>query len=125
MVSGGVYYKLIDIASHKLYHNPVKFYFVPKTLLGKWSLGLFAGLVICFLVARILVASGQEGGETFFSNLSISVPTLLAGLSGIAALFTGIIGIAKSKERAVIVFITTIIGFFVLAFVLGEYLSPH
>jgi len=50
---------------------------------------------------------------------------VLAGLSGIAAFFTGIIGSTKSKERAVAVFITTIIGFFVLTFVSGEFVSPH
>jgi hypothetical protein len=103
----------------------VKLYFVPKTLLGKWSLGLFAGLVIFFLIARIIVASGQEGGETFFSNLSISIPMLLAGLSGVTAFFTGIIGIIKSKERSVLTFIATIIGFFILVFVSAELVSPH
>jgi len=103
----------------------VKFYFIPKTRLGKWSLGLCAALIIFFLVTRIIVALGQAGGETFFSNLSISIPMFLAALSGIAAFFTGIIGIIKSKERAALVFITAIIGFFVLAFVLAEFLSPH
>ena len=103
----------------------MKLYFIPRTTLGKCSLGLFAGLVIFFIVARIVVASLQAGGETFFSNLSISIPMVLAGLSGIAAFFTGIIGITKSKERAVAVFITTIIGFFVLTFVSGEFVSPH
>jgi hypothetical protein len=103
----------------------MKFYFIPKTLLGRWSLGLTAGLVIFFLVSIIIVASGQEGGETFFSNLLISIPMFLSGLSGVAAFFTGIIGIVKSKERAVGVFITTLIGFLVLAFISGEFLSPH
>ncbi|MFC1902332.1 hypothetical protein ACFLX3_05365 [Chloroflexota bacterium] len=39
---------------------------------------------------------------------------LLAGISGISAFFTGIIGIIKSKDRSVIVFIATIIGFFII-----------
>ena len=52
--------------------------------------------------------------DTFFSNLANTIPNtlmLLAGISGASAFFTGIIGIIKSKDRSVIVVITTIIGF--------------
>ena len=54
--------------------------------------------------------------DTFFSNLAKAIPDrlmLLAGISGTSAFFTGIIGIIKSKDRSVIVFIATIIGFIV------------
>lgn len=36
---------------------------------------------------------------------------ILIGLSSLSAFFTGIIGIIKSKDLSVIVFITTLIGF--------------
>lgn len=71
------------------------------------------------------MASGQRGGATFFSNLALSVPMLIAVISGISAFFTGIIGIIRSKERSVLTFIATIIGFLILFFVLGEFLVPH
>jgi len=45
--------------------------------------------------------------------------------SAILAFFTGIIGIIKSEERSILVFLTTIFGFLVLLFVLGEILVPH
>jgi hypothetical protein len=103
----------------------MKVHFLPKTALGKWSIGLIVGSLIFFLLTMLLGASGQRGGDTFFSNLALAIPILLAGISGISAFFTGIIGIIKSKDRSVIVFIATIIGFFVLFWLLAEVLVPH
>jgi hypothetical protein len=66
------------------------------------------------------VASGQRGGETFLDNLYISVPMLLAAISGVLAFILGLIAIIKNKERAFFVFISTILGFFILWFVVGS-----
>jgi hypothetical protein len=104
----------------------MKVYVLPKTKLGKWS----AGLVVLFF---LLLATGmtvvsvfkQEGGETFFDNLWISIPMLSAGAAAIAAFVTGIISIWKSKERSALVFVVSLIGLLVLWFVLGEILVPH
>lgn len=98
--------------------------FVPKTNLGKWSVGLIIALFAFFTLFQILVASGQRGGATFFSNPLLILPLLFAGICGVAAFFTGIIGIIKRRERSVLVFLATVIGFFVLLFVLGE-VFPH
>ena len=103
----------------------MKLHFIPKTRLGKWSIWLIIAFIVLFVTFQLLVALGQRGGATFFSNLALSVPMLMAGISGISAFFTGIIGIIKSKERSVLVFIASIIGFFILFFVLGEFLVPH
>ena len=97
----------------------------PKSTMGKWSTGLIIALLLFFAVFVILVASGQRGGDTFFSNLALTIPMLLAGVSGVSALVTGIIGIVKSRERSVLVFLATAIGLFVLVFSLGEFLFPH
>jgi len=93
--------------------------------MGRWSIGLTISLFLFFVLFQLLVASGQRGGETFFSNLVLTIPILLAGISGVSAFLTGIISIIKNKERSVFVFMTTTIGFFVLAFWLGEVLFPH
>ena len=58
-------------------------------------------------------------------NLALAIPMLLAAVSGVSALVTGIIGIVKSRERSVLVFLATVIGLFVLIFSLGEILFPH
>lgn len=97
----------------------------PKSTMGKWSTGLIIAFLLFLAVFLILVASGQRGGDTFFSNLALTIPMLLAGVSGVSALVTGIIGIVKSRERSVLVFLATAIGLFVLVFSLGEILFPH
>ncbi|MDO8424554.1 MAG: hypothetical protein Q7S70_01280 [bacterium] len=97
----------------------------PKTVLGKWSLGLSIAFFSLFLLFQRLVASGQRGGETFSDNLMLSIPISLAGLCGIASFFVGIIGIIKQKERNILVFASTLLGLFILVFVLGEILVPH
>ena len=97
----------------------------PKSTISKRSTGLIIAFFLFFAVFGILVASGQRGGDTFFSNLALTIPMLLAGVSGISALVTGIIGIVKSRERSVLVFLATAIGLFVLIFSLGEILFPH
>ncbi len=103
----------------------MKFTILPKTAPGKWSIWLTVGLVLFFVIMLLMVAAGQRGGETFFSNLALAVPGFLAAICGIAAFFTGIIAIIKSKERSGLVFLAVIIGFQVLMFCLGEVLSPH
>ena len=103
----------------------MKLHFIPKTPLGQWSIWLITVFIVLFIVFQILVASGQRGGATFFSNLALSIPMLIAGITGILAFFTGIIGIIKNKERSVLVFSSTIIGFFILVFVSAEILFPH
>ena len=98
---------------------------MPKTRLGKWSVGLIIAFFVFFMLFQILITSGQRGGATFFSNPLLAVPILIAGICGVSALFAGIIGIIKRRERSVLVFLATVIGFFVLFFVLGEILFPH
>lgn len=72
-----------------------------------------------------MISSGQKGGDTIFSNLLLGIPGLLVAISGVAAFFTGIISIVKGKERSVLVFVSTAVGFFVLLFLAAEILFPH
>ena len=98
----------------------MKVYFLPKTALGKWSIGLIVGSIVFVLLAVLT--------DKVFSNLANTIPNtlmLLAGISGASAFFTGIIGIIKSKDRSVIVFIATIIGFYILLVVGFVVLFPH
>jgi peptidoglycan/LPS O-acetylase OafA/YrhL len=99
--------------------------FLPKTRLGKWSVGLIIAFFVFLASFFVLVASGQRGGETFFSNPALTVPMLFAGGCGIAALVTGLIGLIRSKERAILVYLAAAIGLFVLIYCLGELLYPH
>jgi cytochrome bd-type quinol oxidase subunit 2 len=97
----------------------------PSTTLGNWSVRLIVISILFFLVLAAFIASGQRGGDTFFSNLLLTIPMLSASILAIGSFFTGILSIIKNRERAVFVFISTVIGSFVLFFMLAEILFPH
>jgi len=103
----------------------VKTGIMPKTHLGKWSVGLILAFFLLFMVLQILVAAGQQGGATFFDNLLLSIPAFLGVIAGIASFASGIISILKNKERSVFVFLATAAGLLILIFVLGEIVFPH
>lgn len=103
----------------------MKVHFMPRTRLGKWSTWLIVAFVVFYAIFYLFVASGQRGGATFFSNLYLAVPVVIAAISGIAAFFTGIIGVIKSRERAILVYLAILIGLLVLLFCLAEILFPH
>lgn len=98
---------------------------LPKTSLGKWSIGFILALILFFVLFIIFVVSGQRGDDTFFSNLLLAVPMLLGATCGEAALVTGLIGIIKSKERSILVYLAIFIGLEILVFGLSEFLFPH
>jgi hypothetical protein len=98
---------------------------LPKSYLGKWSIGLIAAFAVFFVIFQLLVASGQRGGETFFSNLALTIPMLLAGTSGVLAFLTGLIGVIRNRERSILVFLAILVGFFILLFSIGEVVFPH
>ena len=98
---------------------------LPQSALGKWSVGLLAAFAVFFAAFELLVASGQRGGETFFSNLALTIPILLAGTSGVLAFLTGLIGVVRNRERSILVFLAMLVGFFILLFSIGEVAFPH
>lgn len=57
---------------------------MPKTDLGKWSVGLIVVFFLLFAAFRILVVSGQRGGETFFSNPILAILGMLIKTGGLA-----------------------------------------
>jgi len=99
--------------------------FLPQTKLGKISVWLITISFLLIILMRFFVALGQTGGETFFDNLYLGIPGILAGISIVSAFFTGIWSIIRHKERSVFVFISTFIGFLALIFLIGEFTVPH
>lgn len=98
---------------------------MPKTRTGKCSVGFIIAFFVLLALLQILVASGQRGGNTFFSNPLLAVTGITAGTSGVLSFFIGIFSIIKHKERSVWVYLTTLVGLFILIFVLGEILATH
>jgi len=103
----------------------MRFSFLPKTSPGKWSSGLIIVFMLSLGLFYTFCATGQRGGATFFSNLTLTIPILIAAIAGISALFIGLFGIIRSRERSISVYLSVIIGLFVLVFCLGEIISPH
>jgi hypothetical protein len=103
----------------------MKILILPKTALGKWSIGLAISFIVFFALVSVLGATGQEGGETFFSNLFLAIPGLIAAVSAFAAFLTGLIDIIFMKERALLVFVSTAIGLLLILFILGDLLTTE
>ncbi len=103
----------------------MKIYFSPKSNPGKWAIRL----ILCFFVFLgiffLFVNLGERGGNTFFSNLKLAIPILIAGISGVGSFFIGVVSIIKNKEFSLSVFLAALIGFLVLIWILAEILSSH
>jgi hypothetical protein len=87
--------------------------FLPKTVLGKWSVGLIVTFFLLLAVLKVFLISGQWASDAV---------KLLAGsitaVAAVGAFFTGIIGVVKSKEGAFLVLLSIVTGFIVLMFLL-------
>ena len=103
----------------------MKVHYKPSTFLGNWSVRLFIFFLLCAIALYSLIAAGQRGGDTFFSNPALAITMLITGILAVSSFFTGIIGIIKNRERAIFVYISTAIGIFVLLWVLAEIIFPH
>ena len=101
--------------------------FPPRTALGKWSIrAIVVSIAFSLLALLIRVVSGDEA--TFLINTAVYVLLLLAGVSGVCAFFTGIVGITRRKDRSVAAFTATttglLIGLFTLVWGMGNLLFP-
>lgn len=104
----------------------MKISFFPKSKLGAWSVVLFVIMVIC--IAYFFVMTGifdQRGGDTFFSNLNLTIPMLLAWACGLACLITGVLSLIISKPRSILVFLFVAITLLTTLYGILEVSSPH
>jgi len=84
----------------------------PKSKLGVWAVILFIFLISAVAFFFIMVdVFGQRGGETFFSNLTLTIPMLTAWSMGVVSFAIGIVDLIKSKIKSILVFIVTIFTF--------------
>ena len=92
---------------------------LPKSSLGKWSVGLAAAFILLSILFAVLTGLGDEPGPFAL----IFVVNVVIGISSIAAFITGLVSIIKSKERSVLVFLAVLLGFCALLFYLGSFLK--
>ena len=103
----------------------MKIKFLPKSKLGEWSIGFVCGFFLILFIFFLIAKNAEIKGNSFFDTLSLAIPLLLAGISGVLALILGTLSIIKSKERSISVFLASLIGLFVLLFALGELFVDH
>lgn len=94
---------------------------LPKSSLGRWSVGLAAAFIVLSILFAVLTMLGREPGPfalIFIMNIAI-------GISFIAALITGLISIIRGNERSILVYLAMIIGFIALLFFLREFMCTR
>lgn len=105
--------------------------FIPKTILGRWSVGLIIAMPIFFYIGMSFVSfyESVSAGKTIPQDIVVRpgvALSMLAGfISGIAAFLTGIVGIIRKKDYSVFILLSTVIGFLVLLWCLAEILFSH
>jgi hypothetical protein len=82
----------------------MKYISAPKTVLGKWSIGLIVAIFLGWILLYISI--GPDPGSWNF----VYIATIVSGIISLGAILAGITGIRKYKERSVFVFIFTILG---------------
>jgi hypothetical protein len=70
------------------------------------------------------VPAGRTIPHDIIARPAIALPMLAGFICGIAAFFTGTIGI-KRKDTSILLFLSTAMGFFVLLWCLAEIAFPH
>ena len=97
---------------------------LPRARPGWWSIGLTAVFFLFLWIFQLFVASGQRGGDTFFSNPWLAATILIAAASALAGGVAAALAIFRRGERSILVLLALLLGLFVLIFMLGE-LTDH
>jgi uncharacterized protein YacL len=79
---------------------------LPRTTLGKWSVGLAIAFILSFLLAEVLYGHNPDSNQVPDVVLAI----IFVGIGG-AAFITGLISVIKHKERSILVYIGMAITF--------------
>ena len=99
---------------------------LPKTPLGRWSVGLAAACIV-LLVLLVVLVGGLGLGVVKRGSLGANMLGFAFVISDIAALVTGLVSIKKTKERSVLaflsVFLAAVIGVFCLIFFAADLLG--
>ncbi len=109
----------------------MKIIFSPKSHLGRLSVVLIVFVPIFLYVGMSFVGFYESipAGRTILQDImarpGIALPMLAGLVSGIAAFFTGVIGIIRKKDRSILVFLSAALGFLVLLWCLAEIIFPH
>jgi hypothetical protein len=105
---------------------------MPKTTLGKWSVGLIVAMPLLFMIGISFTDSLYKtvpAGSTILADIAARPAlalTMLTGMgAGISAFITGLLAIIRQRDHALLVYVSSLIGALLILFLAGEVLSPH
>lgn len=99
---------------------------LPETRLGNWSAWL--NFVFFFMLLILIILStfgGQTGGNKLSDNYLLAVPALFGAVCAVCAFICGFISFVYYGERSIMAIISSLIGFLVTIFLIGELLFAH
>ena len=82
---------------------------LPKTIPGWWSLGLAIFYILFYMFSVWFMGNEQE-----YSILYSVLITVTGAIISAAAAITGILSVLQKTERAVLVYLSTVIGIYCL-----------
>jgi hypothetical protein len=105
---------------------------MPKTELGKYSLVLIVATPILFVVGSTFADSlynSVSAGSTIWEDVArrpaLALTMLMGMTAGISAFVVGFLAIVRQKERALSVYVATLLGSLLILFLISEVLFPH
>jgi hypothetical protein len=104
----------------------------PKTILGKWSVGLIVAMPILFIIGTSFTDTlyrSVPAGRTILADIAARPAlalTMLAGMAaGISAFVTGLLATIRQKEDGVLVYASTALGALFVLYLAAEIVFPH
>jgi hypothetical protein len=105
---------------------------MPKSNLGKWSLGLIIAMPLLLLIGTSFTTTLYESvpsGDTILADIgnrpALAITMLIGFASGISAFITGLTAIINRKDRSIMVYAATVLGAGLILFLIAEFLFPH
>lgn len=107
-------------------HSSSSFLQRPGTRMGWWAAGLAAAFVVMLIISAIVVVPASEvTSNVGWRQTWLPFWFIFMLLCGLAAGVVGLIAVIKKHERSWLVWLTILLGAFVLFLVLFEFLVPH
>ena len=97
---------------------------MPSTDMGKWAGWLLVLALGCFALFFGFVLAGQRGGDTLFSNLTLTIPILVSALAAIAGGVTGVMA-RRRHDRSLVVKLAMFVGAAATLWIVAEIAFPH